>query len=115
MANTVALLAVEKFLGDVVEDAIHAAEDSNASQKLLEFTNLLPDALALVPLLTQIGSEAVSLEPADYAALVAQLAIDMSLPAGKVANIVKACLKTLEDLLVVFVPDVEAIVQAAKS
>lgn len=112
-ANLVPLKAAIKLIADAANDAIKAAGDTNPTLKLLDFQNLIPDVLALLP---QIGSISLSgLAPADYTALLTELTTDLALPAGHTAAIINASIKLIEDLIAVIVPDVEALVAASKA
>lgn len=108
-ANLDPLKALVKLVAHAVSASVKAAGDSSASAKIGEFQVLIPDVLALLP---QIGSISLSgLAPADYVALVEELASDLSVPDAHAAGIINASLKLIADL----VPDVEALVAAIKA
>ncbi len=114
MTDISALKKVVKLVADAVNDSIKASADADGTAKLMEFQNLIPDILALLPSIDEIPKEIHLLDAESYAALVAELAVDLVLPVGKTENIVKASLKLLGDIVLVIVPDVQAIAEAAK-
>lgn len=112
-ANLAPLKAAIKLIADATRDVMKAAGETNPTMKLLDFQNLIPDVLALMP---QIGNISLSgLSPADYSTLLTELATDLALPAGHTAAIINASIKLLEDIALVIVPDVEALIAAAKA
>lgn len=115
MTDIVVLKSAIKLVAHAVNDSVKAAADTNTAAKLLEYQNLIPDVLALLPNIGEIPKEAAHLDPEDYAALLAEIAVDLALPVGKTENIVKASIKLLSDVALVFVPDVEALILATKS
>lgn len=115
MTNLSALQAAIKLLADLINDSIKAAGDSSIPAKLEDFSNIIPDIMALIPSIGSIPSEAAAMQPADYGALVSSLAADMALPEGKAANMINAGVKIISDLASIIVPDVEAFIVAANS
>ena len=113
--NLTALQAAIKVVADVVSDSVAAASATSSAAKLADFENLLPDVMALIPQIGDVPSEASALAPADYATLVESLASDLSLPNGKVESIITAAVKLISDIATVIVPDVEAVLAAAKA
>lgn len=115
MTNLSALQAAIKLLADLINDSIKAAGDSSIPLKLEEFSNIIPDIMALIPAIGLIPTEAAALQPADYGSLVASFSNDMALPEGKAANIINASVKIISDLASIIIPDVQALIVAANS
>lgn len=110
--NLAPLKAAIKLVADGVADGIKAAGEATSAAKLVDFQNLIPDILTLLP---QIGDLSVNgLSSQDYATLLAELATDLAIPNSHIAGIVNASVKLLQDIVVVIVPDVEALVEAIK-
>lgn len=110
-----ALKAAIKLVADATVDTVKAGSDATSIGKIAEYQNLIPDLMSLVPQIGNIPTEASALQPADYQALIAELAADLNLPAGKVQSIVAASLKLLQDVVTVMVPDVQALLLAVKA
>lgn len=108
--NLTALKALIKLLAHAAADTVTAIKDpGGAAAKLADFSNLVPDIMNLAP---QLGNISFSgLAPADYVALVSELATDLAIPDAHAAGIVNASLKIIEDL----VPDVQALIAAIKA
>jgi hypothetical protein len=103
-----------KLLADVAVDSVAASKSGGSAAAIVgDFSNVLSDLIVLLPEIGSIPSVS-SLGEADYAALVASLGVDLVLP-GKPGAIVTASLKTLSDIVTIIVPDVQAIVSAAKA
>lgn len=115
MTDISALKKAIKLVADAVNDTIKASGDSNGTAKLMEYQNLLPDILNLLPVIGEIPKEAEHLDAEAYAALIAELAADLILPIGKTESVVKTSLKLLSDVAVVIVPDVLAVIAATKA
>lgn len=111
MADLKALQQAIKLVADVANAAVKAQTDTTAQAKIAEFAVVLPDLLALLPLIGDIESEVNALAPADYATLLANLATDLSIQNTKIAGIVNASIKLLGDLAV----DVPVLIQAIKA
>ena len=111
--NLVPLKAAIKLIADAAGDAVKAVGDATPIGKVLEFQNLVPDLLALMPQIGQISLN--GLAPEDYAALLTELATDLALPAGHTAAIVNASIKLLEDVALTLAPDVQALLAAVKA
>lgn len=109
-----ALKKAIKLVADAVNDSVKAAADTSSAAKLLEYQNLIPDILSLLPVIGEIPVEASNLSAEDYAALIAEVGADLALPAGKTEEIVKASLKLLSDIVLVVIPDIAAVVAASK-
>lgn len=110
-----ALKKAVKLVADAVSDSIKAAADTSGAAKLIEFQNLVPDILNLIQDIGSVPAEASHLAPEDFATLIAELAADLVLPVGKTEELVKTSLKLLSDIAVVVLPDVAAVIAAAKS
>lgn len=114
--NLSALSQAIKLLADAVKDTMAALQPGqSAMAKLLAYSNLVPDIEALIPQIGSIGSEVGSLSPADYVTLTSQLVSDLAISDVKAQAIIASSLKLLSDLAVVILPDVQALISAAKS
>lgn len=112
MTNLGPLKAAIKLVADAVSDGIKASGDATTPAKLADFQNLIPDVLNLIP---QIGQISLSgLAPADYAALLAELAVDLAIPQAHTAAIVNASIKLLQDVATIIVPDIESVLAPSK-
>lgn len=113
MTNLGPLKAAIKLVADAVSDGIKASGDATTPAKLADFQNLIPDVLNLIP---QIGQISLSgLAPADYAALLAELAVDLAIPQAHTAAIVNASIKLLQDVATIIVPDIESVLAAVQA
>lgn len=110
-----ALKKAIKLVSDAVNDSIKASKDESGAAKMLEYQNLIPDVLNLLPDIGLIPQEAGHLQPEDFASLLAEVATDLALPVGKAEEVVKASIKLLSDVAVVVVPDVAALIKAIKA
>lgn len=113
--NLSALKAAIKLVADAATDSIKAAGDATSAAKLSEYSNLLPDVMALIPQIGDVPVEAKALAEADYSTLLQELVADLALPEGHVKQVIAASLKLLTDIAMVVVPDVEALIAAIKS
>lgn len=103
--NLAALIAVTKLLAD-------AANDFQVNGKTAAtFENLIPDVIALMPLLSDIPTEAKGLAIADYEALLAQLVTDLMIANAKAKAYVDAALLFLTGAM----PGVTALITASKT
>lgn len=113
--NLAALQGAIKLVADAALDTVNAIKPGQSTlSRLLAYKNLVEDVVALVPQIGDIPAELKALQPADAAVLASSLAIDLALPAGKAADTLNASLKLLSDLVLVVLPDVEALVAAIK-
>lgn len=113
MTNLAPLKAAIKLIADAGNDVVKSLSDTTAAAKLAEFQNLITDLMTLVP---QIGQISLSgLAPADYAALLAELAVDLAIPQAHTAAIVNTSIKLLEDIATVIYPDVTALIAAIQA
>lgn len=108
MTNLDPLKAVIKILADVGLDSVKAYGDSGAAAKLGDFSNVLPDVMALIPQISQVSI--AGLQPEDYVSLAEQLVADLAISNQHAQNIVNASLKLIQDMI----PDVEALIAAIK-
>ncbi len=115
MTDITVLKNAIKLVAHAVNDSVKAAADATLAAKFVDFQNLIPDVLVLLPNIGEIPKEAAHLDPEDYAALLAEIATDLTLPPGKTEEIVKASIKLLSDVALVMVPDVAALIAAAKA
>lgn len=88
---------------------------SGSKFELANHQRLIPDLFALIPVMGEIPAEAKDLDPNELAELVAHFAAELALPVGRTQRIVEASVKLIHDIVVVIVPDVQAVIEAAKS
>lgn len=110
-----ALKAAIKLVSDAVNDSVKPASGDSPAAKLVNFQNLIPDILDLLPKIGDIGAEVNGLSPADYGVLLGELAADLAMPNAHVGAIVTASIKLLEDIVQVILPDVQALIAAAQA
>lgn len=104
-----------KLLADVAIDSVKAAGDSSPVAKAVEFENLLSDLLVLIPEIGEIPASAEHLLPEDFVTLTQNLAEDLVLPNGKAMNLITASITLLKNIELYIVPNIQAIIAAAKS
>lgn len=95
-SNTDNLKAAVKLVANLVSDIIKSEGDATAVGKMGEFTNLIPQVMALLP---QVGTLSLSnLSSSDYVALVQELATDLSIPDAHSAAVVNAACELIEKI-----------------
>lgn len=110
-----AIKAAIKLVADAANDVAQLQTSDSAAAKIVKFQNLIPDVLALIPQIGNISAEIDGLSPSDYGSLLAELATDLVIPNSKIGGIVTASIKLIEDLVVVILPDVQAIIALSAS
>lgn len=117
--NLSALKAAINLLADAAVDTAAVVAGGggtlSAFAALLTYKNLVPDVMALVPQIGDIPDETKSLTPADYVALVEELAKDLSLTGARAAAIANAGIYLLQELVIVALPKVEVLAAAVKA
>lgn len=92
-----ALKQVVKTVAHLGGDILQASHDPSAVQKLADFSNLLPDLMALLP---QMGNIFLTgLAPEDYTALIVELGQDLVIPDAHAAGILNASLNLITAMI----------------
>lgn len=104
-----------KLLADAAVDTAAVASGSNPLATLFTYKNLIPDLMMLAPTIGELPAEAKALKAADYITLVEGLARDLSLTDAHAGSVVNASIDLLQELAIVTLPKVEALVAAVKA
>lgn len=99
----------------LVAHTVSAVMKSGGKFEIGNHQRLIPDIFALVPVIGEIPAEAKDLDPNEMSELVAHFAAELALPVGRTQRVVEASIKLIHDIVVVIVPDVKAVIEAANS
>lgn len=114
--DVTALTSALNLIADAANDTIAAATaGTTAAQKVMDFENLLPDLMALIPQIGNIPAEAKALQSADYITLVESFVTRLGVTNTHAEAIIAASLKLLTDIVNVIIPDVQGLVAAIKA
>lgn len=111
-----ALVGALKILADGAKDVIAALQPGQSlSQKIVDFENLIPDAMAELASISDIGAEIKSLQASDIVELSADLVADCGFSNPKAQAVAAAGLKVLGDVASSVLPDLLALIAAVKA
>ena len=114
-ANVTVLNQALKLISDAAIDTQKVVSSTDSALvKLFSYENLVGDLMALLPQIGQIPAEVSQLLPADYTELAQTFVNDLKLTDVQAKTIIEASLKLLNDLALVVLPDVEALITAIK-
>lgn len=112
--NKQALVDAVLMFGDLVKD-IEASQKASGPMKLLAFQSLIPDFMKLLPEIGDIPSEAKQMAYQDYMDLAQQLVARLAIDDKKAQAIISAAIKLANDIALIVIPDVNALIEASKS
>lgn len=114
--NISALKKAIKLLADAAVDTEKVvATGASPLGALLTYRNLIPDVLALVPVIGELPAEAKDLKPEDYVALVQEFATDLAITDARASSLVDAGLALLQEMATGFLPKLEALAAAFRA
>lgn len=111
-----ALLSAIKLLADAAKDTKEVLTAGGSPiMAVLTYKNLLGDLMTLVPLLTQIPSEAKALTAPDYLVLVQSLMDDLGVTDAHAKSIIDNSMALFSELVTVVLPKIESLIGAVKN